>query len=65
MRNFRPSNDHDFFRNSFIDENPIALAHARAIFPPSLSIHGPKLPSSVLAGKSIFLFADKETDDQE
>ena len=54
MRNFGSSNNHDLLRDSLIDEDAVALAHARASFFPALAVHGPKLPLQVLAGKSIF-----------
>ena len=54
MGNLGARDNHHFFRDSLVDENSIALAHARASFSSSPSVHGPKLPLLVLAGKSIF-----------
>jgi hypothetical protein len=51
MRNLGAGHDHDFFRDSLVDENPIALAHGHAIFPFPPWVHAPKLPLPNSSGK--------------
>jgi hypothetical protein len=51
MRDFGARDDHDFFRDTFIDENTIALAHCDPIFASSLAIHDRKLSSVKFSSK--------------
>ena len=51
MRDFGARDDHDFFRDTFIDENTIAFAHCDPIFASSLAIHARKLSSAKFSSK--------------
>lgn len=53
VRNFGAGDDHDLFRDPFIDQNPVALAHGHTIiFSRPSTVHGLKLPPAISSGNA-------------
>ena len=53
VRNLGAGDDHDLFRDPFIDQNPVALAHGHTIiFSRSSTAHGLKLPPPISSGNA-------------
>jgi hypothetical protein len=50
MRNLDPRDDHDFFRDSLVDQDTIAFSHRGPVFA-LFSAHDQKLPKPNRAGK--------------